>query len=127
MRVEKTLPVQFCPQNAGPLRPHGDLDHKAAVQQPTGQCGSALLERLLKDHVAIRRLLSALRDCTDGYRPPQNACTAWRLLYVICLRIEHLILARIRLEEAELFPIEFGSKSAAFDADQGAGRVSNGS
>lgn len=93
-----------------------DMAYRAALN---GEPGGPVLERLLKDHATLRRLLSALREQTDGYRPPANACTAWRLLYLICLKVEQLILARIEVEEGRLFPIAFGSRPEAFDAEQG--------
>lgn len=97
-----------------------DMAYRAAFD---GEPQGPDLERLLKDHATLRRLLSALREQTDEYRPPANACTAWRLLYVICLKVEQLILARIEVEEGRLFPIAFGSRPEAFDADQGLARI----
>lgn len=97
-----------------------ELAYRAASKEETP---GPVLERLLRDHANIRRLLSAVRDLTAGYLPPADACTAWRLLYVICLKVEELVLARMQLEEAELFPVTFGALSQAFDADQGRARI----
>lgn len=97
-----------------------DMAYRAAL---AGGSSGPVLERLLKDHASLRRILSALREQTNEYRPPANTCTAWRLLYVICMKIEELILARIQLEEGRLFPIAFGSQPEAFDADQGRVRI----
>ncbi|MES2834532.1 MAG: hemerythrin domain-containing protein [Pseudomonadota bacterium] len=97
-----------------------DMAYRAASkEEPPGP----VLERLLGDHANIRSHLSAVRDLTDGYLPPADACTVWRLLYVICLKVEELVLARMQLEEAELFPDTFGALSQAFDADQGRARI----
>lgn len=55
------------------------------------------------EHARIRRLLDALLVLTQGFKVPAQACASWRVLYVLCCKINADIREQMRLEEGELF------------------------
>ncbi len=78
-----------------------DLAYRLALDASGGKV--RVLERMLEEHEAIDGQLAALRRRTSGYVAPSHACTAWRLLYILCLKVEDILLGRMRLEEKRLF------------------------
>ena len=55
------------------------------------------------EHARIRRLLDALHSLTRGFEAPAGACAKWRVLLVLCCKINVDIREQMRLEECELF------------------------
>lgn len=77
-------------------------------------------ERLMEtEHAHLRGLLDGLLALTRGWEVPPGVCAKWRVLYVLCCKIDVDIREQMRLEEGELFwpPIrdttEAGDCSAA--------------
>lgn len=48
--------------------------------------------------------LDRLRALTDGYAPPEHACTTWRALYLGCEQLERDLMEHISLENNVLHP-----------------------
>lgn len=88
-----------------------DIAYRMAARDPAACPG--LIDRLLDDHAAARTRLASLRTLTRGYRPPAHADTAWRLFYVVCLKIERALMERMQLEEDQLFLIAFRGEPAS--------------
>ena len=55
---------------------------------------------LRADHAILSARLDGLRRLTGGYEAPAHACAVWRLLYILCLKVESALAERMRLEEA---------------------------
>lgn len=60
-----------------------------------------VMEREHEDHA---RNLALLRERTDGYRPPPEACNTWRALYLGLAELERELMQHIHLENHVLFP-----------------------
>lgn len=58
------------------------------------------------EHEAVLRRLNALSCSTAGYSAPPQACTAWRLLYVLCSKLDMELRDQIALENEVLFSEE---------------------
>ena len=59
---------------------------------------------MLADHDDARVLLARIRELTDGYAPPSDACPAFRALYVVLEEFERDLHLHIHLENNVLFP-----------------------
>jgi len=70
--------------------------HGAQMQGPT-----AVMEREHDEH-ALK--LQRLRELTNDFTPPEDACTSWRALFLRCEQLEADIMAHIHLENHVLFP-----------------------
>lgn len=92
---------------------HDAREEIAYRTAPQGRLPASDVERLRRDHDAIRLMLSALRKLTGDYRPPADACTAWRVLYSICLKVDWLLSERMDLEENNLFGALFHEQGQA--------------
>lgn len=55
------------------------------------------------EHAHIRALVDALSLVTCGYQAPPQACARWRMLYILCCKIDVDIREQMRMEERELF------------------------
>jgi len=55
------------------------------------------------EHSHIRTLVDALSATTRGYQAPPQACATWRVLYILCCKIDVDIREQMRMEERELF------------------------
>ena len=55
------------------------------------------------EHAGIRARLDGVLVATGGFRAPPQACVSWRLLYVLCCKVDVDAREQIRLEEDELF------------------------
>jgi iron-sulfur cluster repair protein YtfE (RIC family) len=67
------------------------------------EIGGGVSRRMLEEHGDIRRRLAALVRITGGYQAPAHACLVWRLLYLLCLKVDHSLTERMRLEERRVF------------------------
>ena len=56
------------------------------------------------DHDKIGRLVHELRDVTENYEPPEDACTSYRVLYDELSRFESELHEHIHLENNVLLP-----------------------
>lgn len=55
------------------------------------------------EHAHVRSLLDAVLALTRGFEIPAQACAKWRVLYVLCCKINLDIRDQMKLEERELF------------------------
>lgn len=103
------------------LWPHGLSDHLIEILEAVehhqqredavvfpmllaGGPGAAEAVRMMEaEHAGIRASLDRLLALTQGFQAPARACASWRVLYVLCCKIDVDIREQIRLEERELF------------------------
>jgi regulator of cell morphogenesis and NO signaling len=78
--------------NQGPVRPAVFV----SAQQPVA--------RMMKDHNQTGDELCALREMTNNYQPPADACTTYRALYRAMEDLEQDLHQHIHLENNILFP-----------------------
>lgn len=78
-----------------------DLAYGLALDAPAGR--TRVIERMLEEHVAMTAQLAGLRRRMGDYAAPGHACATWRLLYVLCVKVEDILLGRMALEEQRLF------------------------
>jgi regulator of cell morphogenesis and NO signaling len=64
----------------------------------------APLEPFVDDHTAVGEILASLRQLTDEYRPPADACNTWRALWAGFEALERAMHEHIHLENNVLFP-----------------------
>ena len=62
-----------------------------------------VVELMEAEHADIRARLDGVLAVTRGFQAPPQACVSWRLLYVLCCKIDVDAREQIRLEEDELF------------------------
>ena len=67
-----------------------------------GATGAACL--MVAEHDEVRALLDANLSITRSFEVPPGACAKWRLLYLLCGKIDFDVREQMRLEEAALFP-----------------------
>ncbi len=56
------------------------------------------------EHDEVGELLSTLRQRTNGYAAPDDACATWRTLYAGLAELEHDVHTHVHLENNVLFP-----------------------
>lgn len=76
-----------------------------AVLEGRGELSIAV-DEARRDHAALKTRLDALARRTEGFRPPGHACPAWRVLYLLCARLEAELRAQMALEERSLYGSE---------------------
>lgn len=69
---------------------------RGAVPEPSAPLAAGLRD----DHAMLAARLDELRRLTRGYDAPAHACAVWRLLYVLCLKVDTALAERMRLEDA---------------------------
>jgi regulator of cell morphogenesis and NO signaling len=69
-----------------------------------GGAGDAPIGAFVDDHAAAGEALGRLRDLTDGYVPPEDACNTWRALWAGLADLETAMHQHIHLENNVLFP-----------------------
>lgn len=62
------------------------------------------IARMLADHDDAGTVLAAIRTLTDGYAPPEDACSTFRALYAALEEFERDLHLHIHLENNILFP-----------------------
>ncbi|MBW8304469.1 MAG: hemerythrin domain-containing protein, partial [Brevundimonas sp.] len=70
-----------------------------------GPRGARSVKLMEAEHADIRARLDAVLALTGGFAVPPQACAGWRVLYVLCCKIDVDSREQIRLEEQELFPL----------------------
>jgi len=63
-------------------------------------------------HTAALRFLFRMRECTDAFTAPPDACGSWQLLMQLLIELEAGMSACIRTERDVLFPMALGSRTA---------------
>lgn len=58
---------------------------------------------MAREHASIRDRLDSLSAVTQAFRAPLGACMKWRVLYVLCRKIDFDIRELTSMEERELF------------------------
>jgi regulator of cell morphogenesis and NO signaling len=66
--------------------------------------GDAPVEPFVDEHESAGALLGRLRDLTEGYVPPADACNTWRALWAGLEALEAAMHEHVHLENNVLFP-----------------------
>lgn len=74
--------------------------HEAFAHGAAETASAPLRAGLRDDHKVLAARLEEVRRLTGGYEPPAHACAVWRLLYVLCLKVDRALVERMRLEDA---------------------------
>jgi regulator of cell morphogenesis and NO signaling len=77
-----------------------------AISPPSFHCGSVAnpVSMMTREHEQTGRLLQAMRQLTDGYRVPDDACASYRALYEGLAALEADTHLHIHKENNVLFP-----------------------
>ena len=77
-----------------------------AVTKPEFRCGSVQnpISVIRLEHDRVGTLLARLREQTNGYQPPPDACPTWRTLWAGLAELESQTHEHIHLEDNLLFP-----------------------
>lgn len=98
------------------------LDQSLEAGQPVPRfpCGSvtAPIQAMEDEHHAVGEALLRMRELTFGFRPPQDACQSYRVLFAGLRELESDLHQHIHKENNILFP-----RSAAVEASQTAARA----
>jgi len=88
------------------LFPYIEQLNGSKAQRGPGVFSSAELPiaRMMKDHGQTGDELRALREITNDYQPPSDACTTYRALYRAMEDLERDLHQHIHLENNILFP-----------------------
>ena len=77
-------------------------------------CGSVRnpISVMLMEHDRVGELLAALRDATDAYTPPADACPTWHALYTGLAELEADTHRHVHAENNVLFPMVVAAETA---------------
>lgn len=78
----------------------------AATAAPSFHCGTLAnpIRVMLSEHDDVGALLARLRERTDGYRAPEDACASYRVLYAGLAELEADTHRHVHRENNVLFP-----------------------
>jgi regulator of cell morphogenesis and NO signaling len=78
----------------------------AGARLPSGPFGTVLhpVRVMEADHQVVGDLVARLRTLTNGYQPPDDGCTTYRLCYAELARFEADLHRHVHLENNVLFP-----------------------
>lgn len=62
------------------------------------------IARMVLEHEELGRQLEDMDRLTDGFTPPDAACTTWRALYAACAKLDEDLREHVHLENNILFP-----------------------
>jgi regulator of cell morphogenesis and NO signaling len=79
---------------------------KSGTALPGGPFGTVLnpIRVMEEDHQLVGELVTRLRALTDGFEPPEDGCTTYRLCYAELARFEADLHRHVHLENNVLFP-----------------------
>jgi len=63
------------------------------------------MDEMMHEHESTGAMLLQLRELTNGYQPPEQACNTWRALYAGLADLEENMHRHIHLENSVLFPV----------------------
>ncbi len=70
----------------------------------SGDARGSTLDQLAEEHEEVGALLKALRETTNGFKPPEDACNTFRALYSGLSDLEREVHEHVHLENNVLFP-----------------------
>jgi regulator of cell morphogenesis and NO signaling len=88
----------------GELEDHMAREEQALFPAILAGDGGAPMEPFVDDHEAAGEALARLRELTEGYVPPAEACNTWRALWAGLADLESVMHQHIHLENNILFP-----------------------
>lgn len=74
------------------------------IQQGRGRSAGMPIQVMEHEHAEHGHTLERLRELTNDYTPPQDACTTWRALYDGLAEFQRELMQHIHLENNVLFP-----------------------
>lgn len=93
----------------GELEDHMEREEQVLFPLLLQGGGEAPVEPFVDDHTAAGESLARLRELTDEYRPPADACNTWRALWAGLEALERATHQHIHLENNVLFPRAAGA------------------
>ncbi|MFC3070232.1 hemerythrin domain-containing protein [Phenylobacterium soli] len=66
------------------------------------------IQRMMAEHEDVEAQLATLRQLSNGYVAPDDACRTWRALYAACRKLDEDLVEHMRIENEELFPLFLG-------------------
>ncbi len=90
-----------------------ELERRAGERRDHGTALAARLAELGREHEAAGGALTELRDLTEGYTPPPQACNTFRGLYWGLGELERTMHRHVHLENNILFPRALALESGA--------------
>lgn len=70
-----------------------------------GGCAPFAIRRMRMEHDDHAVQLERLRSLTNGFMPPESACSNWVVLYAGCSKLDQDLREHIELENGVLFPL----------------------
>lgn len=80
------------------------LEASAAFRRPPFQTVANPVRMMLTEHDSVGDLLAEMANATNGFTPPETACTTYRALYTALAELRADLLIHISLENNVLFP-----------------------
>ena len=88
----------------GELEAHMAREEESLFPALLAASGDCPLEPFVDDHEEAGAALARLRDLTEGYEPPADACNTWRALWAGLEALEATMHQHVHLENNVLFP-----------------------
>ena len=88
----------------GELEDHMAREEAALFPALLAASGDAPVEPFVDEHASAGEMLARLRDLTEQYVPPADACNTWRALWAGLEALESTMHEHVHLENNVLFP-----------------------
>jgi regulator of cell morphogenesis and NO signaling len=80
------------------------------VRQGQGESAAGPVSVMEQEHDSAEAALRKMRELTDGFQPPEEACNTWRSMLQGMQALERELHQHIHLENHILFPRALGSR-----------------
>ena len=74
------------------------------VRAGRGAMAGGPIQVMEREHEDVAVLLERMRELTQTYTAPAEACSTWQALYLGCQDLERMLMEHIHLENNALFP-----------------------